>query len=337
MTMEHINFHKNKFLLSVIIPCRNEVKHIKKCVLSILSQKNVDGLFEILVVDGMSDDGTREILYQISEKHNNLKILDNPIRFTPSALNIGIRNSVGEYICILGAHSEYDEYFLANSVELFKEHPEASCVGGPIISLGKNRFGEAVAISMSSRIGVGNAKHRFPDYEGYAEMACFPVFRREVFDSIGLYDETLLNNQDDEFCFRLNKSGHKVFISPIVKSSYYVRETPRKLFNQYFNYGYWRVAVIKKHKIPIAFRQLVPILFFISVFLLFGISIIINSLALGTFVPLIYLSLIVLYGIKTAFLFRKLHFLIHIPLALIILHLSYAAGFLKGLILFRKV
>lgn len=335
--MDNFTPHKNDILISVIIPCRNEVKHIQKCILSILSQENMDGIFEILVIDGMSDDGTREVLSEISQKNVNVKILDNPTRFTPNALNIGIKNSVGKYICIMGAHSEYDKNFLANSIELMREHPEVSCVGGPIISLGKNRFAEAVAIAMSSRIGVGNAKHRFPDYEGYAEMACFPVFRRDVFDLLGMYDEMLLKNQDDEFCFRLNKSGRKVFISPKVKSYYFVRETPIKLFNQYFDYGFWRVAVIKKHKIPIAFRQLVPILFYLSVFLIFIFSVIINNLILGLIIPIFYVTFIILYGLISAIRFRRIHLMIHIPITILLLHFSYAAGFLKGLIMFRKV
>src|SRR5262249_30028655 len=105
--------------------------------------------------------------------------------------------------------------------------------------------------------------HRFPDYEGYAEGACFPVFRREVFDKIGLYDEDLVRNQDDDLNYRLAVAGGKVFISPRAWCSYYVRDAPVPFFRQYFEYGYWRVAVLRKHHSPASIRQLIPIAFFV--------------------------------------------------------------------------
>ena len=108
--------------------------------------------------------------------------MDNVQRTTPFALNLGIKEAQGKFIYIMGAHAEYADDYLSNSIKLMEEYPEASCVGGPITSEGKNDFGKAVAYAMSGSMGVGNAKHRFPEYEGYAEMACFPVFRKEVFD-----------------------------------------------------------------------------------------------------------------------------------------------------------
>ena len=121
-----------------------------------------------------------------------------------------------------------------------EEHPEACCAGGPILSHARSRFGQAVSQAMSHPVGIGNAKHRFGNYEGYAEGACFPVFRKEIFDKVGLYDETLVRNQDDELNYRIARIGGKVFISPRAKCTYYVRETPWQLFRQYFQYGYWK-------------------------------------------------------------------------------------------------
>src|ERR1035437_5728615 len=148
--------------ISVIIPCYNEEKYIAKCILSILSQKNINNL-EIIVVDGASRDNTKNILEELVDQYQDKKIiiLNNSQRITPVALNLGIKRSSGDYICIMGAHAEYDDEFLCNCLILLKNHLDVSCVGGPIFSKGENNFAKAVAISMSSPIGVGNAKHRF--------------------------------------------------------------------------------------------------------------------------------------------------------------------------------
>lgn len=164
--------------ISIIIPCYNEEKYIKECILSILFQKKINEL-EIIVVDGNSTDNTKNILKELVKLYQDKEIIivNNSQRITPVALNLGIIRSSGNYICIMGAHAEYDDEFLCNCLSLLKNHPDVSCVGGPILSKGKNNFAKAVAISMSSPIGVGNANHRFPEYEGYAEMACFPFFK----------------------------------------------------------------------------------------------------------------------------------------------------------------
>src|ERR1035437_1199902 len=318
--------------ISVIIPCYNEEKYIGKCILSILSQKNIDSL-EIIVVDGLSRDNTRNILEELVNQYKDKEIiiLNNSQRITPVALNLGIKRSSGNFICIMGAHAEYDAEFLYNCLILLKKHPEVSCVGGPIISKGKNNFAKAVAISMSSPIGVGNAKHRFPEYEGYAEMACFPFFKKEVFDKYGLYDESLIKNQDDEFCFRIRLNGEKIYISNIVKSAYYVKDSISKLFRQYYSYGKWRIPVLLKHKIPISYRQQVPALFFLTIALLFIISFYFKNTYMGLFLPIIYFIILIGFAV---FSLKKERFGIikYIPAVVFILHFSYALGFLSGII-----
>ncbi len=322
-----------QLLISVIIPCRNEEKYIGDCLASLLNQKNINEKFEILVVDGMSLDNTRKIIQSISKDNPQVKLIDNPKLLTPYALNIGIKNAKGQFIAIFGAHAEYNLDYLAVCLELFNKHPDISCVGGPIISKGRNSFAKATALAMSSIIGVGNAKHRFPEYEGYAEMACFPVFKRDVFSKYGLYDESLTRNQDDEFCFRITKNGGKVFISPKAKSSYYVRENPISLFKQYFQYGFWRVAVLKKHRVPISYRQQVPILFYLTVILLAILGLVFKNLILGIFLPILYL-LIVFSSSISVFIKEKFGVAIKFPFAVLVLHFSYAIGFFSGVIKF---
>jgi len=320
-------------LISIIIPCRNEEKYIGECLISLLKQKNLKDYMEILVVDGMSGDNSRKIIHSISNENPQIKLIDNPNLLTPFALNIGIKHAKGKFIAILGAHAEYATDYLTTCLQLIDQHPNVACVGGPIISKGKNYFAKATALAMSSIIGVGNAKHRFPEYEGYAEMACFPVFKREVFEKYGSYDESLIRNQDDEFCFRITKNGEKVFISPQAKSSYFVRESPLELFKQYYHYGFWRVAVLKKHRMPISYRQQIPILFYLLVILLAILAFISNNLILGIFLPIIYSVIIIVFTIP---IFIKEKFIVAIcfPVAVLVLHASYAVGFFTGMINF---
>ena len=321
----------NNPLISVIIPCKNEEKYIKDCLNSLLDQKDLNDKIEILVVDGMSTDDTRKIVSEISNQHPRIKLINNPYFLTPNAMNIGIKESRGEFIAILGAHTKYSSDYLINCMELIHNHPDASCVGGPIISRGNTSFGKATALAMSSRIGVGNAKHRFPDYEGYAEGACFPVFKKEVFNQIGLYDEELIRNQDDEFNFRMYKHKMKIYLSPKIKSIYYVRDEPKKLFKQYFEYGLWRVAVIKKHRMPRSFRQIIPISFFTFMFLIFIISPFLpgNSLIISLILPGLYVISLLLFGLM---LTKKngLKIALLFPFATFIMHFAYALGFLIG-------
>ena len=151
-------------IVSVIVPCRNEKEYIEDCIKSIFNQIELSNKIEVIVVDGNSNDGTENILKNLLVEFPNLKVVNNPKQTTPFALNLGIMESNGDYICIFGAHAEYANDFLMNAIDLMNNHPEADCVGGPILSKGNNNFGKATAIAMSSLVGVGNAKHRFPDY-----------------------------------------------------------------------------------------------------------------------------------------------------------------------------
>jgi succinoglycan biosynthesis protein ExoA len=320
-------------MVSIIIPCFNEKQHIDKSIRSILAQEPTPGGFEIIIVDGLSFDGTRDILQRLAAQHSELRIVDNPRRATPCGMNAGIREARGCYVAILGAHTEYATDYVRRCVELLEEHPEVCCVGGPIISRGKNLFGQAAAAAMSHPVGVGNAKHRFPDYEGYAEGACYPVFRKEVFVKIGLFDENLIRNQDDEFNYRLAREGKKVFISPRARATYFVRETPRELFRQYFQYGFWRVAVLRKHAVPAAWRQIVP-----AAFLLLAVSALIAGFFLqgwwrmtAVLLPVLYGSVLGASAVRVA---REHGAQVGIlwPVAAAIMHVAYACGFIAGIL-----
>ena len=314
--------------VSVIVPCRNEKDYIDACMRSVLSQDIPPGQIEFMVLDGMSDDGTREILQRLIGEDFRLKVIDNLRQITPCARNIGIREARGKYIAILDAHATYSSDYVGNCIKLLEEHSEICCAGGPIISVGKSIFGRATAGAMSHPFGVGNAKHRFPDYEGYAEGACFPVYRREIFEKVGLFDENLVRNQDDDFNYRVALSGEKVFISPRAKCTYYVRETPSKLFWQYLQYGFYRYVVLRKHGSHISLRHFAPIIFFSLVCLL-----LLSGAWLSGWWNLITVSLPMAYALTLLTagirLRRKLgRFVVLVfPFAAAIMHFAYAVGF----------
>jgi glycosyltransferase involved in cell wall biosynthesis len=317
-----------KYTVSVIVPCRNEEEHIAGSLRSILAQEGLSDDFEVIVVDGMSQDGTRRILSQIAAQTRQVRIIDNGSQRTPCAMNKGIEAARGRYVAILGAHAEYAPDYLRTCLDLLREHPEVCCVGGPIQSVGRSPFGRAVASVMAHPVGVGNARHRHPAYEGYAEGACYPVFRREVFDKVGLYDEALMRNQDDELNYRLAKHGEKVFISPRAQCRYFVRETPSGLFRQYFDYGYWRLAVLRKHKRPASLRQLIPPLFLscMGTAAVLGLMLPGSSKLSAGVLPATYGATLLLVGAWEA---KKFGWRIAclFPVAAGIMHTAYAIGF----------
>ena len=323
-------------IVSIIVCCRNEEKYISQCLESLSNQKNIPGEYEILVIDGESEDKTREKIFGLMEENDKIIFYENKTRFKPRAINIGFEKSCGKYIAICDAHTVYAEDYISTLIDLINEHSEADCVGGPIISLGNNNFGKATAIAMSSRIGVGNPKHRFPEYEGYAEMACFPLFNREVLTKVGVYDERFIINHDDEYCFRIRKSGGKIYLSPRAKSFYYVRNKISGLFYQYYTYGFWQIAFLKKHKEPIALRQLVPITFFIVVGILAISGVTMHNLWVSIFLPVLYIITLTLFAlpiiVKKGFIIGTIF-----PFSVFILHLSYALGFFNGIFYFNLI
>jgi GT2 family glycosyltransferase len=316
--------------VSVIMPVRNEVAFIGRLLDQLLAQDYPTDRIEIVVADGMSDDGTRAILDDYVRRYPRIKVVDNPRRITPAALNAAITAARGEIISRVDGHCEVATDFIRQNVQLFAEHTEAWVVGGPIVHAGKSRFGQAVAVAMSHPGGVGMATHRFENYEGYVEGAQFPTFHRWVFDRIGMFDERLVRNQDDELNYRINQAGGKSYVSPRVKYVYYVRGRVGQLFKQYFHYSFWRIPVIRKHKKPTTLRQVVPPVFFLTMLVLAILGIWLRQPLVALALPAVYAT--VLAGIGVSLVPRKgLVVAAFVPVALATMHLAYAAGFFYGL------
>ncbi len=320
--------------VSVIVPVRNECGFIEECLRALLAQERIPARYDVLVVDGMSEDGTREIVSRLAASDARVRMLDNPGRIVSSALNLGIRGSSGEVIVRVDGHTRVAPDFIRANLDLLREHAEAWSVGGPIAHRGKTTFARGVAAAMSSRLGIGGAAHRREDYEGYAEGAVFPAFRRDVFARVGMFDEALVRNQDDEFNFRITSSGGSIYISPRVKHEYFVRETPSGLARQYMQYAYWKVAVFRKHRRVFSVRHVAPMVFVVgslaSAFAVVFAPPPISGLALLPFAS---------YGALLAAAFgaalhreRSVRVAVAATAATAIMHVSYGVGTLLGIV-----
>jgi glycosyltransferase involved in cell wall biosynthesis len=321
--------HTPQPLVSVVIPVRNEGGFIARTLESILSQDYPADRVEILIADGMSDDGTRQIVQEYATRYSRVRMLDNPERVTPFGLNTAIAAARGDVVCRIDGHCEVAADFISQNVRLFNEHPEAWIVGGPIVHNGLSRFGKAAAIAMSHPLGVGMATHRFPGFEGYVETVQFPAFRRWVFERIGLFDTTLVRTEDDELNYRVVRAGGKMFVSPRVRYVYYVRDRIGDLFRQYFQYSFWRIPVMRKHGKPTTMRQVVPLLFFLLMFALVVAGVFLQRPLLAAAVPLAYSAAMFLLGLSV--IPRKgLPIASLVPVAAVAMHIAYAAGMAYG-------
>lgn len=244
-------------LVSIVLPCRNEAGHIETCIQSILAQEPPDGGVEIIAADGMSTDGTREYLEQVARQHPQLRVLNNPGRIVSTGLNAAIRAARGEVIVRMDAHTTYAADYVRQCLAVMEE-TGADNVGGPMRTRAETFREKAIRAVFHSTWAVGGARSHQTDYEGYVDTVIYGCWKKSVFDRIGLFDEELVRNQDDEHNLRLIRAGGKIYQSPRIRSWYCVRGSLTALFRQYMQYGYWKVLVIRKHQTAASLRHVVP-------------------------------------------------------------------------------
>ena len=319
-------------MVSIIAPCRNEAPFIEKAIRTILESNYSAELIELLVVDGMSTDGTREIVGKMAENDERIKLLDNPKKIVPSAMNIGIKASRGEYILRIDCHSTFASDYISKCIDL-SLRTGADNVGGYIITLpgADTRIAKAIMAATSSTFGVGNSTFRLSGPEQEADTVPFGTFQRELFDKIGLYDERLVRNQDIELNSRIHKAGGRIVISPEIKIHYYNRPTHFGLWQQAFNNGLWNPYTVWLTGGGLSLRHFIPMLFVLGLL----------ALCLGAFLwsPIkwvllsyifLYLSSASFYSIKHAL--RTKASAILILWSYIVLHIAYGIGSLWGIV-----
>jgi len=314
--------------VSIIVPCRNEEKHIEECIESILKQEYPKEKIEVLVIDGMSKDGTRKIITEYVKIYSFIKMIDNPKLNTSAALNIGIMNSGGQIILIMGAHSIYKKNYVLKSVTSQIEY-EADNVGGVIITQPKieNVKSWAISLALSQQFGVGNSAFRMGAKRAiWVDTVFGGCYRKEIFDKVGLFNEKLKRNQDLEFNLRLKRAGGRILLVPDLISYYHTPSNFWDLFKRYFQNGFWVMFGNKFAKIPFSFRHIVPF-FFVSSLVLFLTLSLVNQ-----YFFLLFLFILISYSITnfgfSLFLSAKnnLKYLLPLLITFAILHFSYGLG-----------
>ncbi|WP_367363129.1 glycosyltransferase family 2 protein [Mesotoga sp.] len=323
--------------VSIIIPARNEEKFIKRCLESFLNCDYPGELIEVIVVDGMSEDRTREIVTEISERDDRVLLVDNERKNHPVAMNLCIKASKGDYIFFSGAHSEMPSDYVSKCIKHAIESG-ADNVGGVVKTEPRFKSAVGIAISkvLSSPLGVGGAKFRTGvSKPTEVDTVPFGCYKREVFDRIGYFNEKLVRNQDIEFNLRLKRAGGKIILFPDIEFTYFARSTYKDLWRNSFWNGFWVIAGAKYAALPFSKRHLVPLAFVL--FLLIGLLIsLLASCFSFIYISLltIYLVVVILFSFAHAMQAKKKHVFFAAIVSYPVLHISYGVGSLLGFLSF---
>jgi glycosyltransferase involved in cell wall biosynthesis len=343
---------ENSPFISIIIPVRNEEKYIGRCLSSILCQDYPSDKMEVILVDGMSEDQTIEKIKEIfdplksnkrklkradKDKGIGVRILNNPRKIVPCALNVGIKEARGDLIIRMDAHAEYARNYISKCVDRLRIS-DADNVGGTIKSIpgGNTLIGNAIALASANTFGVGNSKFRTSHKAEYVDTVAFGAWPRWVFGEKNLFDERLARNQDIEFNARIRKEGGKVFLTPEIKSFYRCKETLMGLWRQNFENGKWVVYTKMIAPYTLSYRHFVPFLFVLSLIL---------SLVFAPFVSVlgnVFISIVCAYLLSSIFFSTKISFVkglryfFVLPLVFATLHFSYGLGSVWGLVNLKR-
>lgn len=320
----------NKPFISVIVPVYNEEKYIHACIDSMIGQDYPKESMEWFFVDGMSQDRTVEMLGEYQKSYPELiRVLPNPDKTVPYAMNIAIRQAKGTYIIRLDAHAEYAQDYFSKCVEVL-ERTGADNVGGVMETKARTKVGATIAKMLSSKFGVGDSQFRTNGSDGYVDTVPFGAFRREVFENWGLYDERLTRNQDSELNYRILHNGGKIYLSNEIKLAYYCRDSIGGIAKMGMINGKWNIITNKLCPGSMRLRHFVPFFFVLSLIGMPLVSLLLPVLWwLFALEMLAYFSLDALFSAKTAGSVGEFLLLLCLfP----IFHIAYGWGSLLGII-----
>lgn len=324
--------------VSFVMPVRNEETHIHASLQSLVDQNYPASECEIIVVDGRSSDRTREIIEEMRDQNPRVRCVDNPAGIVPTAMNIGIRAARGEIIIRADGHNVYPRDYAANCVK-YLEQTGADNVGGPCLTVAADESFSAklVAAILSSPFGVGNSKFRTGCEQGFVDTVPFGAFRKEIFDRVGMYNEKLVRNQDNELNARIRKAGGTIYLTPELMTCYHPTKSFLGLLKYAFKTSKWHIFSLRENRESMSLRHLAPAVFLIFLLLLFQasfMSAITRLLLIGT------MSVYLLAGFYFSLRSRnKNHLSVALvqPFASFCFHVAYGAGTIIGLIyLFRE-
>lgn len=318
--------------VSIVIPIRNEAATIGSLLDGVLAQDYPADRFEVLVVDGASTDGSAAVVETYARRDPRVRLLQNPRCIVPTALNIAIRAARGDIICRIDGHTRVAPDYVRIGVETLARSG-ADNVGGPMRSTGGGWFGDAVATATGSRFGIGSYFH-YGSEEREVDTVYLGMWPRRVFARIGLFDEELVRNQDDELNYRLRKAGGRVLMTPAMRSWYQNRQSVTGLLRQYYQYGLWKVRVLQKHPRQMSWRHFVPPIL---------VAALAGTTLLSGVVPEAVTASRIVFGLYVAAVLtvagglalrRGVRAWLATALAFVSIHCAWGAGFLNGLVSF---
>ncbi len=310
--------------ISVIIPCLNEEKTIRILLDAIFAQTYPIAEMEVIIADGLSEDNTRTEISSFKEEYPDLdiKVIDSPKRNIPAGLNLAINAARGEIIIRLDAHSAPNVDYVERCVDALNANLGDNVGGIWDIRAGAEGWSAAsIAAAAAHPLGVGDAAYRHATQAQIVDTVPFGAFRRELVEKIGLFDETLLANEDYEFNVRIRQSGGRIWLDPAIRSIYFARSTFKRLAQQYFNYGFWKWKMLRRYPETLRWRQFLPPVFVLSLFF---------WLILSIFFPLalVFLALELLIYFFILFIAALKKKMLGLPIAILIMHISWGSGFL---------
>lgn len=324
--------------LSIVVACRNEERQIDRFLDSLAAQDFGGFSWEVIIADGMSEDGTRRILEEYCRRWPQVRLVDNPARFVSNGLNNAILAARGATIIRMDAHTHYACDYCQRCVETL-ERTGADNVGGPARTEAVGNRARAIAAAYHSRFSTGGGKFHDETYEGWVDTVPYGCWRRKTLLRLGLFDEALVRDQDDELNLRLRRAGGKIWQAPEILSWYSPRATLGTLFRQYFQYGFWKVAVIRRHRLPDSWRHFVPCGFVLAIILLLAGTALVAATGSSTSgCVLLWVALAGLYTCVTlaasvdAARRSGWEILPYLPLVFATYHFAYGLGFLFGVV-----
>jgi len=322
--------------VSIIIPCYNEQATIGLLLDALDAQTYARDRMEVVIADGGSTDSTVGVIrsWQADHPHLTIKVIEEPTLSIPAALNAAMTASTGEIILRLDAHSKPACDYVVRSVEALTEGRGQNVGGVWDIQPGSGHWiARSIAAAAGHPIGVGGARYRYSVQPAYVDTVPFGAFFRKLIDQIGMFDETLLTNEDYEFNARILQAGGKVWLDPQIRSVYYARKDLRSLAKQYWRYGYWKWQMLRRYPGTVRLRQALPPMFVVGLIILallapfFSPALWALSILSG-----VYSLILVLVGLQFTLKKKNFPLLLGVPLAIATMHITWGAGLLWSIL-----
>ena len=326
--------------VSIIIPCYNEQATIRLLLEALREQTFPRAEMEVLISDGFSTDNTRNEIAGFQKDFPDLavRVVDNTLRSIPSAVNRAIESARGEILVRLDAHSKPYPDYVAKCVQAHAEKRGDNVGGVWEIQPGADTWvAKSIAVAAAHKLGVGDALYRHAKQAAEVDTVPFGSFKRELIERVGAFDESLLTNEDYEFNARVRKAGGRIWLDPSIRSIYFSRSTFLELARQYWRYGYWKWRMLRRYPDTLRWRQALPPLFVLSL---------VGLVVLSIFVPVarfalagelvLYFLIMTLAGLSAAYRQKKAYLVPGLPLAILVMHITWGGGFLWSILSLSK-